>query len=599
MTVIPKCRAFGAAPPDPGPCTPVATVVQSPVHDAAGRVFYDAGSGEVLADANAWDRASEAARNRARARLAAVRHAEDLIATGVPRRVADRTAAAEAGVSAVAVGKWRYRVRGLPEGARVAALLGTTRGGRRSTMEPRACEILEALALHFGPHLTAAHAHRTLVARGCRAPSIRAVRRWLAHWRQENAHDLSAVTNPDKHRSHRKPAGGDAAANVERLNQVWELDSTLADVMCADGKRHAIVSAIDIWSRRARVLVVPTSRATAIAALLRRCMLEWGVPEMVRTDEGRDYTSHHVLGVLKNLELTHIPCPPYTPEAKPFVERFLGTLSRDLFANLPGFTGHDVAQAQALRARKSFAARRGEDAPKVFAVSLTAEELQAKCDSWCAVVYERRPHAGLDGASPFARAASWAEPVRRVHDERALDALLAEPAGGGWRTVGKKGIRLDNVDYIAGPLGPLVRERVRIRRDATDPDRIHVYRANGEFVCVAQDPARTGADRAAIAAQMKAGYSAHARNARQRARDLKRRHRPERSMNDVLAHAERKAGRVVALPRRGEAHETPALTQASRAAKAAAKADAAEEIATAPERPKVMAGVRWLIQEED
>ena len=45
-------------------------------------------------------------------------------------------------------------------------------------------------------------------------------------------------------------------------------------------------------------MVVPTSRATAIAALLRRCILEWGVPEAVRTDEGENYTSRHVLGVL-------------------------------------------------------------------------------------------------------------------------------------------------------------------------------------------------------------------------------------------------------------------------------------------------------------
>ena len=156
---------------------------------------------------------------------------------------------------------------------------------------------------------------------------------------EKNARDLLAVTNPDRDRSRHRPAGGDAAAKIVRLNQLWELDSTPADVICADGRRYAIVAAIDIWSRQARVLVVPTSRAAAIAALLRRCILEWGVPEAVRTDEGKDYTSRHVLGVLADLEIEHRPCPPYTPEAKPFVERFLGTLTRDLFATLPGFPG--------------------------------------------------------------------------------------------------------------------------------------------------------------------------------------------------------------------------------------------------------------------
>ena len=462
--------------------------------------------------------------------------------------------------------------------------------------------------LECGPHLTAAHAHRTLIARGCAPPSVRAVRRWLARWRKENDHDLSAVTNPDRHRSHRMPAGGDADAQVVRLNQLWELDSTLADVICADGKRHAIVSAIDVWSRRTRVLVVPTSRATAIAALLRLCILEWGVPKAVSTDEGKDYTSRHVLGVFKDLEIEHHRCRPYRPEEKPFIERFLGTLTRDLFANLPGFTGHNVADAEALRARRSYAARHarrtgnskpGEDVPKVFGVSLSVEELQARCDSWCRALYERRPHAGLDGTSPFARAAAWTEPVRRVFDERALDTLLAEPAGDGWRTVRKEGIRLNNVDYIAGPLGGLMRERVRVRHDPADLDRIFVYRADGTFVCLAEDPARTGADRAAIAGAMKETWNARNRAARKRARDLKRRHRPEQSMDDVLAHAEREAGKVVALPHRGTAHKTPALSEASRAAKAA---DAADERATAPERrtnAKVMAGARRLFMEEE
>ena len=292
-------------------------------------------------------------------------------------------------------------------------------------------ETLEALIFGLGDHLTVLHAHRTLLARHGRTPKVQTVRAWLRRWRRENARDLLAVTNPDCDRSRHRPAGGDAAATVLRLNQLWELDSTPADVICADGRRYAIVAAIDIWSRQARVLVVPTSRATAIAALLRRCTMEWGVPEAVRTDEGNDYTSRHVLGVLADLEIEHRPCPPYTPEAKPFVERFLGTLTGDLFATLPGFSGHDVAQAQVLRSRKSFAARCGEDDAEIYGATLTAEELQERCDTWCDAVYGRRPHTGLGGASPFARRASWAEPVRRVHDERALDALLAEPAGGG------------------------------------------------------------------------------------------------------------------------------------------------------------------------
>ena len=603
MSAPRKCRRIGDAAPVHGPGSADAAAV----HDLQARIYYHPKTGEVLADAAAWERASEGDKARARERLAAVQQAEDLIALGIPRLDADRTAAAEAGAKPGAVGAWRRKLKGLPEGARVAALLDGKAPGAPSTLDPVASEILEALALHHGTHLTAAHAHETLEARACRTPSIRSVRRWLARWRDAHERELSAVTNPDRHRSHRKPAGGDASAHVERLNQEWELDSTLADVMCADGKRHAVVSAIDIWSRRARILIVPTSRSTAIAALLRRCILDWGVPEVVRTDEGKDYTSQHVFALLADLEIDPDTCPPYTPEAKPHVERFLGTLARDLFAFLPGFCGHDVAQAKALRDRKSFAARRAkraqgarrEEPPKVFAVSLTAEGLQAECDRWCRARYERRPHSGLGGLSPFERAGAWTGTVRTVRDERALDALLAAPAAGGWRVVGKGGIRLDNVDYIAGPLGRLDKERVRVRRDPADLDRIFVYLADGTFVCVAEDPARTGADRMAIANAMKAEWNSANREARARARELAKRHRPERSMADVLDHAERKAGRVVALPRKGEAHDTPALREAARAAEAAEAADKADAATERPSQSKVMAGARRLFLEEE
>ena len=542
------------------------------IYDPETRAYHDAETGELLADMAAWERASDKERERARARLAAVRRAEDLIVAGVKRRDADGAAAAEAGVSCGSVGRWRAKASRLPEGTRVAALLPAKRPGRPSKVDPAMVATLESLAFRRGAHLTSRAAHKALLAEHGRAPAHSTVREWLRNWRRKNWRALAAVTNPDLDRSRHKPAGGDAAANITRLNQVWELDSTPADVMCSDGKRYAIVGAIDIWSRRAKLLVVPSSRAIAVALLLRRCILDWGVPEAVRTDEGKDYTPRHVLGVLEDLEIGHLACGPYSPERKPHIERFFRTLLHELFAGLPGFTGHNVAQAQALRSRVSFAERRGVDDAEVFGAALTAEELQARCDLWCDAVYGRRPHSGLGGASPFERATSWQGSVRRIHDEHALDALLAEPAGSGWRVVCKKGIRLDSVFYIAGPLGSLVGERVKLRRDPADAGRIHVYREDGSFVCVAENPVRTDANQAAIAAAMTADYREHRKAARKRARDLAKHTDPDGVADRALANAATAAAGVVTFPKPGRTHQTPALTQAGRAAQAADKA---------------------------
>ena len=548
----------------------------------------------------AWERASDRERERARACLAAVRCAEDLIAAGMKRREADAAAAAEAGTSARAVGRWRRKASRLPEGARVVALLAGKPSGRPSKVDAAMAATLESLAFRRGAHLTSRAAHKALLAEHGRAPAHSTVREWLRNWRRKNRRELCAVTNPDLDRSRHKPAGGDASANITRLNQLWELDSTPADVICADGKRYTIVGAIDVWSRRTKLLVVPSSRAIAIALLLRRCILEWGVPEAVRTDEGKDYTSRHVLGALADLEIEHLRCPPYSPERKPHIERFLGTLSRELFPGLPGFTGHDVAQAQALRARKSFSARRGEDDAAIYGAELTAEELQARCDIWCEAVYGRRPHTGLGGASPFERVTSWQGPVRRIHDERALDALLAAPAGDKGRVVCKKGIRLDSVFYIAGPLGSLVSERVKLRRDPADAGRIHVYREDGSFVCVAENPAHTGADQAAIAAAMTADYREHRRAARKRARDLAQRTDPDGAADRALANAAAQAAGVIAFPKAGQAHKTPALAQAGLAAKAAGKAGKAKapQAATGMSPALAAAGALFVKDEE-
>ncbi len=515
--------------------------------------------GAAPSESLAWDAATDRQREAARTRLSAARRSDELAASGTPRALADAAAAREIASSASSVAAWRRRIRGLPPESQAAALLDAPKSGRPGP-PPEAVELMAALALEHGRHVTAEHVRRAMRVRGLAVPSARTAARWLGRWRMENARAISAVEHPDRHRSLRKPAAGDAAAVVTALNGLWELDSTPADVMCDPGGRQAVVAAVDVWSRRAKVLVAPVSRSAAIAALLRRCVLDWGVPACARTDEGADYTSRHLAEVLRDLGVAHDRCPPYAPESKPFVERFIGTLSRDLFAFLPGFTGHSVADAQAIRNRKSFAARMGGADP--WGVSLSPEDLQRRCDAWTDSVYGRRPHSGLDGDSPWARANAWTRPVRRVRDERALDVLLGD---GDARTVGKKGLRIDGGLYVAAELGDLVGEKVRFRRDPADLGRVLVYRG-AAFLCVAEDPARTGVDRAAIAARMKARAREADREARGWARDLKKRISPETVMDEALEAADAEAGRVVDLPRRDEACETPALREAARAA---------------------------------
>ena len=468
------------------------------------------------------------------------------------------------------------------------------KGGRISGVEADAdLHTFIASMLYKNPnHLTAKNILRAVEARfpDRSVPSISTVRRFARRWRDEHAFELSAVADPDGHRSRTMPAFGSESEAIEALNACWELDSTRIDVMCADGRRHALVAAIDVWSRRMKMLVTRQSRAAAITALIRRCLLDWGVPERIRTDEGADYTSRHLRRVLRDLAVSHEILPPYSPDKKPFIERGIGTISHDLFTQLAGFTGHNVAQAQKLRERKSFAARRGEDKTLTFRCGLTPEELQGRIDAWCETLYGREPHSGLEGLSPFEKAASWSGP-RRTVAERGLDVLLAEPAGDGRRKVGKSGISVDGSIYIAAELGRHMGRWVHVRQDPADYGRIYVFTepdedGRSQFLCIAEDPLRVGIDRQAVAAEARRLWRAESKAARKEARELEREHRPADVIDEVLDRASEDSSAVIAFPAPADEHSTDAMEAAAEAAEAAARAAAEAD----PDRARAVGG---------
>lgn len=329
-------------------------------------------------------------------------------------------------------------------------------------------------------------------------PSEATVRRYINRWKAENK-DFLAYANPDAWKNKQMVAFGKTNEHVERLYQLVEADSTPADVILTDG-RYCIVGMIDAYSRQAKLLVAKTSKATAIAALLRRWLLDFGVPEVLKTDNGKDYTSKHMTRVLFELGIEQKLCPPFVPQMKPRIERFFKTFSHDLLELMPGFAGHNVAQRQELRSRQAFGERMFKKSADLE-LKMTPVELQAFCDNWC-VAYHNRPHEGdgMDGRTPQQLVTNWQQPIKRIQNERALDLLLAEaPGGDGIRTITKQGLVIDKVDYIAAGLGAMVGQKVQVRYDPIDLGRVYVFSEASEFICVAYNPERSGIDRREVA----------------------------------------------------------------------------------------------------
>ncbi|WP_345900692.1 Mu transposase C-terminal domain-containing protein [Martelella sp. UBA3392] len=428
-------------------------------------------------------------------------------------------------------------------------------------------------------------------------PSFRSVQRWLQNHRNQFKQEHLAHSNPDAWRSTYMAASGSASEGIEVMNQLWELDSTPGDVILADGKRHALIGAIDVKTRQLKVLVSRTSNSAAIAALTRNCLLDWGVPKKVKTDQGADYTSVSTRAVFESLDVDQELCPPFSPWLKPHIERAFRTLLHGLFELLPGYVGHDVVERQSIEARNSFAERmmNRKEKQSVTIGALTADELQDLCDRWISHVYEREPHGGLNGMTPFEAAAAETGPVLRIEDERALDVLLLPVAqGSGWRQVQKKGISVEAIHFDAPELGGYEGQTVRVLLDQADASAIYVFEEAGPFICRAVAPERAGVSRTEISQKRKANQQKKIKEFKSELRRAASNARVDDIVGEILADAKNRADTVTPFPKPAIAHTTPEIEEAGRAARVHEAPLA--EIHTLPERAadKPVAGERTV-----
>lgn len=470
-------------------------------------------------------------------------------------------------LSAKTLDKWRLKLKNNGV-ASLAGQYGKRKGQTGIDEQPDLRDHILGVLVDF-PHIRATRVLEFLQARfrdveDIDLPSERTLRRWIADWKVKNAQTFTAVTNPDAWKNKFMSAMGSASEAFDRLNQRWELDCTPADLHLIDG-RYVLSGGIDVYSRRPMLLVTKSARSAANAQLLRKMMLAYGMPEEVKTDQGKDYISREMTTTLAALNVRQCISNKFSPWEKPHIERFFRSFSHDLLELMPGYSGHNVADAQALRASQSFATRLFQK-DSVITLKMTAEELQTFCDNWIESRYLHRAHSGLNGQTPFALAADWREPIRRIDDERALDLLLAEvPQNNGLRVVQKKGLRLPEGWYEAPELEAYIGQQVIVRY-LPDAGRAVVYNPDGwRFVCIAQLPELCGISREEIAAKTKHLQRERVQQERSVLREISKRIRATDAAAEILRDNMLTSGKLVPFPQRSESHTTPALQAAAQA----------------------------------
>jgi hypothetical protein len=404
---------------------------------------------------------------------------------------------------------------------------------------------------------------------GMNVPSVSVIGRFRGRWVEENNELWMFYTNPDEWKNKRMFAFGSASDHVERLNQLWEADSTPADLMLVDG-RHSLIGMIDVYSRRFRLFVSKTSKATSVVALIRQCLIDWGVPEAIKTDNGKDYVSDHVVRVMHGLRIEQRLCTPFQGWEKPHIERAFRTFLHGMVELMPNFIGHNVAERKAIEARRSFAERVMNKDSEPVAVNMTAVELQKFCNEWTNFVYLHDAHGGLQGKKPIDMVRGWREPIRRINDLRALDMLLmAAPTDGGLRTITKKGIQVDHRYYQSPEFAGFVGEKVFVLLDPADLGTVFTYLVNKDdertFLCPAIDPEWVGIDRAGFANAARKHQNKIMTEERRKLNKIAKEAGEHEAYEGYMQLRKDQVGNVVEFPTISRDYTTPSLGEAAKA----------------------------------
>lgn len=157
-----------------------------------------------------------------------------------------------------------------------------------------------------------------------------------------------------------------AETRVQRANQEWAIDFVVDGL--ASGRMVRILSVVDVCTRECLALEADTCLGSGrVIRVLERLMIERGVPENVRSDNGPEFTSRRMIGWAEEKKLMLIHIQPGKPMQNGHVESFHGRL-RDECLNAHWFR--------------------------------TLNDVRTTLENWRQEYNSERPHSGLDYRTP-------------------------------------------------------------------------------------------------------------------------------------------------------------------------------------------------------
>ncbi len=261
---------------------------------------------------------------------------------------------------------------------------------------------------------------------------------------------------------HRRAAGAP--------NAIWQADHTQLDILLLreDGSiaKPWLTVVLDDYSRAVAGYYLafepPSILRTALAlrqAIWRKEDPHWpvsGIPDVLYTDNGVDFTSKHMEQVAVELKMRLVFSLPGQPRGRGRIERFFKTVHEMFLCDLEGYLE---------RSRRK--------------PTLTLALLGQQWRTFLLEVYHRTPSAGTSTA-PSERWTSTGFIPRIPRSLEQLDLLLIQVAR--TRKVRPDGIHFERLRYLSPTLAAYVGEEITLRYDPRDMGEVRVFYQD-KFLC--------------------------------------------------------------------------------------------------------------------
>lgn len=339
--------------------------------------------------------------------------------------------------------------------------------GKARRIKPELTQIIEALYLEY-PDSSCANIHRLLL-KYCKehnlvVPSYRSVCSIIRQIPDDIitlGHKGSKVYKQKYDLLHTR--------NAKKPNQIWQADHVLLDIGILNDKNKScrpwLTVIIDDCSRAIcgyeLSFLSPSSNKTSLClrhAIWRKSDSKWpilGVPEILYTDHGSDFTSKHIEQVCIDLKIQLIYSQVGQPRGRGKIERFFRTLNQKLISDLS-------IVIQNSKPTKFFTIQQLNQIVYKFIID-----------------YNHSPHSALK-MSPVNR---WLENgfLPNILDSlENLDLLLLTEAKP--RKVMRDGIHFQGLCYFDLTLAEYIGQEVTIRYVPSDIASIRVF-FRGKFLC--------------------------------------------------------------------------------------------------------------------